>query len=73
MTDKRKQLIGKLSDYRCPECGASLYVNAVGSAWCSNCEWDDVFNCEKLVRLPPADEIRQRDAELRALLGEDDG
>lgn len=72
--DEYKHLVGKLSNHRCPECGRSLYVNAVGSAWCNSpkCDYDDTFDAERLVFLPPSLLTRQQDAELRALLGEDD-
>lgn len=72
MGDKRNQLTGHLSNYRCPDCGRSLYVNKVGSAWCSVCDYKDVFNAEELIELQPAEQQQRLDAELRTLIGDDD-
>ena len=46
-------LIGKLSDRRCPECGRCLYVNPLGDAWCGvqRCQWRGRAN-EAVVRVP---------------------
>lgn len=74
MGKNHNDLIGHLSNYRCPDCGCTLYVNAVGSAWCSDgCGYDDTFDAEKLVHLPPPEHIRERDAQLRILTGDDEG
>lgn len=74
MGDDYRDLVGWLSEHRCPNCGRTLYVNKIGSAWCpgANCGYDDTFDAEKLLHLPPPDKIRQRDEELRALLGWDE-
>ena len=33
---------GRLTGYRCPKCGACLYLNLAGAAWCGDgCGWKD--------------------------------
>lgn len=33
-------LIGKLTNERCPQCGAKLFQNQVRDEWCWNCDFE---------------------------------
>lgn len=34
-----EDLIGKLTGYRCPECGCCLWTNNINHIWCSGCHF----------------------------------
>lgn len=52
-------LIGKLTGYRCKECGCCLYFNNVGMTWCSWCNFSDKsldVNKSEFVYVPVPDD-----------------
>ena len=41
MFNPNDELVGHLSNDRCPNCGFKIYKNKRGNEWCMNCEWNN--------------------------------
>lgn len=33
--------VGRLTEDKCPQCGACTFLNSLGNQWCWNCDWKE--------------------------------